>query len=165
MPRIEVRTPSNEDERTLFERVLQESFGQDELPWSTWMERLGHENLRVVTEDGAIRGGLGFYRFGQFWGGRSVPMIGLAGVGVSPAARGRGLARRFLVETLEQARSEGIPLAALYASSLAVYRSVGFEAAGTTLRYSAPIASLPAGDAALPCEPFAADDNARLRPL
>ena len=165
MSRIDVRIPEGEDERARFERILQESFGADDLPWLTWMERIGHENLRVVTDDGVIRGGLGFYRFGQYWGGRSVPLIGLAGVGVSPAARGRGLARRFLVDTLSSVRSEGIGLAALYASSLGVYRSVGFETAGTTMRFSAPIASLPRGDEAIACEPFATDDTHALRAL
>lgn len=165
MSSIEVRVPTGEDERTLFERVLQESFGQDDLPWLTWMERIGHENLRVVVEDGAIRGGLGFYRFGQYWGGSVVPLVGIAGVGVSPAVRGRGLARRFLVDTLEGARAEGVPLAALYATSLGVYRSVGFECAGTTMRFAAPIASLPRGDAEIACEPFVVEDAPWLRRL
>lgn len=165
MPRIDIRKPHDEDERTRFERILQESFGTDDLPWTLWMERIGHENLRVLLEDGALRGGYGFYRFGQFWGGQRVPLIGLAGVGVSPVARGRGLAKRFLLEGLREARAEGVPLAALYASSLSVYRSVGFETAGTTLRFAAPIASLPHGDARLECAPFDPDDTAALRPL
>lgn len=165
MNRIVVRAAEGEDERARLERILQESFGTDDLPWGLWMERIGHENLRVLLEDGAIRGGYGFYRFGQYWGGRSVPMMGLAGVGVTPAARGRGLAKRFLVDGLAELRAEGVPLAGLYASSLSVYRSVGFEAAGTVLRMSAPITSLPAGDAALACEPFAADDVGPLRAL
>src|SRR4051812_22649148 len=114
MSAIEVRTPKDDDERVRYERVLQESFGQDDLPWLTWMERIGHENLRIVTDGGAILGGLGFYRFGQYWGGRSVPLAGLAGVGVAPAARGRGLARRFLIDTLAQVRGQGVPIAALY---------------------------------------------------
>jgi predicted acetyltransferase len=154
MSEAKVRPARDEGERLELERVLQESFGIDDLSWTTWMERIGHENLRVVEEAGAIRGGLGFYRFGQFWGGARVPMIGLAGVGVAPDARGRGLARKFLVETLAEGRAEGIPLAGLFASSVSVYRSVGFEQAGSTFRYVAPIASLPAGDHALTCEPL-----------
>lgn len=165
MTRIEIRTPRDEDERVRFERVLQESFGQDDLPWLLWMERIGHENLRILLEDGAIRGGFGFYRFGQFWGGQRVPLVGLAGVGVSPAVRGRGLAKRVLLEGLRDVRAEGVPLAALYASSLSVYRSIGFETAGTTVRFAAPIKSLPPGDTTLACEPFAPDDTASLRPL
>jgi predicted acetyltransferase len=149
-----VRVPRDAEERAVFERILQESFGTDDLPWTTWMDRIGHENLRVVEQGGRIRGGLGFYRFGQHWGGKRLALVGLAGVGVAPEARGRGLARRFLVSTLEQARGEGVPLAALYASSVSVYRSVGFEQAGSYLRLAAPIASLPEGDRALACEPF-----------
>ncbi|WP_157068585.1 GNAT family N-acetyltransferase [Sandaracinus amylolyticus] len=160
-----VRAPRDEHERATLERVLQESFGNEGLPWTTWMERIGHENLRVVIADGAIRGGLGFYRFGQHWGGERVPMIGLAGVGVEPSWRGRGIARTFLVDTLAQARSEGVPLAGLYASSVAVYRAIGFEQAGVTLRFEAPVASLARGDHALACEPFDPLENAHVRPL
>jgi predicted acetyltransferase len=165
-----VRAPRDEDERVRFERILQESFGNEELPWSLWMERIGHANLRVLLEDGAMRGGLGFYRFAQHWGGRAVPMIGLAGVGVAPQARGRGVAKQFLLHTVREAKEEGIPLAALYASSLSVYRSIGFEPAGNALKMKAPIASLPRGDASTECEPFSADlltseDGATLRSL
>jgi predicted acetyltransferase len=170
MSEAKVRPARDESERLELERILQESFGADDLPWTTWMERIGHENLRVVEENGVLRGGLGFYRFGQWWGGARVPMIGLAGVGVSPEARGRGLARKFLVETLAEGRADGVPLAGLFASSVAVYRSVGFEQAGTTLRYVAPIASLPTGDHALACEPFStteegSDEKLALRAL
>jgi len=160
-----VRAAKGEEDRKTLERILEESFGTDGMPWATWMERIGHENLRVVVEGGAIRGGLGFYRFGQHWGGERVPMIGLAGVGVAPEARGTGLARRFLVETLAEAKRDEIPLAALYASSVAVYRSVGFEQAGTTIRWSVPLATLPRGDHALACEPFAPAESEPLRPL
>ncbi|MFO0711275.1 MAG: GNAT family N-acetyltransferase [Sandaracinus sp.] len=166
-----VRAPRDDAERQRLEAILVESFGADELPWGTWMSRLGHENLRVVIEGGAIRGGLGFYRFAQHWGtsrapGLSpLPMVGLAGVGVSPEARGTGLARRFLVSTLAEAREEGVPLAALYASSVAVYRSIGFEQAGTTIRWSAPIATLPRGDHGLACVPFDPREDRSLRAL
>lgn len=145
---------ADDADRAALEEVLKESFGSDELPWTTWMERIGHENLRVVALDGVVRGGLGFYRFGQHWGGARVPLFGIAGVGVAPAVRGRGLARRFLVDTLREGREDGVPLAGLYASSAAVYRSVGFEQAGTSLRWAAPIATLPRGDHALAAEPF-----------
>ena len=50
MTGIVARRPESEDERVRFERVLQESFGSDDLPWSLWMERIGHENLRVLVD-------------------------------------------------------------------------------------------------------------------
>lgn len=160
-----VRAPRDATERQRLETILVESFGSDDMSWATWMDRIGHDSLRVVVEDGAIRGGCGFYSFGQHWGGARLPIIGIAGVGVAPEARGKGLARTFLVETMRQARERGVPLAGLYASSAAVYRSLGFEQAGTTIRWSAPIASLPPGDAALPCGPFDPNEDTSLRGL
>ncbi len=160
-----VRVPQGDTELATLERILVESFGTDGLPWSTWMSRLGHENLRVVAEDGVIRGGMGFYPFAQWWGGERVPLFGFAGVGVAPEARGTGLARAFLVETLREAREKETPLCGLYASSAAVYRSMGFEQAGTTQRWSAPIASLPEGDHELACTSFDADTDHSLRGL
>ncbi len=44
---------------------------------------------------------------GQFFGGRSVAMMGVAGVAVAPEARGRGLATRVMQEVLREAREEG----------------------------------------------------------
>lgn len=163
----DVRPARDEDERRALESVLVESFGNEELTWSRWMERIGHENLRVIVHDGAIQGGLGFYPMGQRWAGARLGAIGLAGVGIAPAQRGRGLARRLVAETLSEARREGVPLALLYASSAAVYRSVGFEQAGTTLRHAAPIATLGEGDHALECAPFDPGSDAldALRPL
>lgn len=149
-----VRTPNDADERHSLEEILIESFGADALPWATWMERIGHENLRVVLDEGAIRGGLGFYTFAQHWGGPAVPMWGLAGVGVAPSARGKGLARTLLVSTLHEARAREVPLVGLYASSVAVYRSVGFEQGGEAMRWSTPIDSLPRGDTELACTAF-----------
>lgn len=161
----DVRAPRDDAERAALERVLVESFGSDGLPWASWMARIGHADLRVVIDGGVVRGGLGLYRFGQYWGGARVPLVGLAGVGVAPEARGAGHARTLLVDTLSEVRAEGGPLAALYATSTAVYRSIGFEQAGSSLRYSAPVASLPRGDRALACEPFAPAENASVRPL
>lgn len=160
-----VRAPIDEAERERLEQILIESFGADDLAWTTWMERIGHENLRVVVENGAIRGGCGFYPFAQHWGGPPIPMAGFAGVGVTPEARGTGLARTFMVATMREARERGIPLAGLYASSAAVYRSLGFEQAAATIRWCAPIASLPRGEASLACEPFDPATDTSLRVL
>ncbi|MGE0788656.1 MAG: enhanced intracellular survival protein Eis [Sandaracinaceae bacterium] len=165
MSTIVVRPAEGESDRAALDAILRESFGHPALPWATWMERIGHENLRVATVGGEILGGLGFYRFGQYWGGRSVSLIGLAGVGVDPRARGRGIAKRFLVDTLAEARDEGVPLAGLYASSVSVYRSVGFEQTAAMIQYVAPIAALPPGDGALACEAYDPREDGATRAL
>ncbi len=111
--------------------------------WQTYIRRVGPENLRGVwDEKGRFAGGLAFYRMGQWYGGRKVPAAGVSGVAIDPAARGNGACKTLLVELLKELHREGIPLAALYASTQQLYRSVGFEQSGHNLTYSLPMNSL-----------------------
>jgi len=137
-------------QREALERILQLSFANPSVPWTTFFERVGYERLRAVVEAGAIVGGLAAYRLGQWFGGASVALSGIAGVGIAPDARGRGLAKGMLLRTLAELRAE-TPIAGLYASTTTLYRSCGFEQAGTAMYFSAPLASFPRGDRALPC--------------
>jgi predicted acetyltransferase len=68
--------------------------------------------------------------FRQWWGGRSVPMAGIASVTVAPDQRGRGLARAVVRRALELAAQRGDAVAVLYPASIRLYRSLGFEFAG-----------------------------------
>jgi predicted acetyltransferase len=138
------------DQREALERLLQQSYAIPSIPWTKFFERVGHERLRAGVQDGRVVGGLAAYPLKQFFGGASVPLAGIAGVGVSPEARGRGLAKAMLLRTLEQLR-ETTPLAGLYATTTTLYRSCGFEQASTVMYFSAPLASFPRGDRALAC--------------
>jgi predicted acetyltransferase len=129
------------------------SFALPALSWATFFERVGHDRLRVVVENGNVVGGLAAYRLAQFFGGASVPVAGFAGVGIAPDARGRGLAKSMMLRTMGELR-ESSPLAGLYASTTTLYRSCGFEEAGTAMYFSAPLASFPRGDRNLPCTPL-----------
>ena len=149
---IDLRVP-DDTQRLALERILQMSFALPTIPWTKFFDRVGHDRLRIVVENGNVVGGLAAYRLAQFFGGASVPLAGIAGVGISPDARGRGLAKQMLVRTLGELR-EKTPLAGLYASTTTLYRSCGFEQAGTAMYFSAPIASLPRGDRALVCTPL-----------
>ncbi len=138
------------EQRSELERLLQMSYALPTLSWTKFFERIGHERLRVVVENGAVIAGLAAYRLSQFFGGASVPLAGIAGVGVTPHARGRGVAKSMLLATLDELR-HSTPLAGLYASTTTLYRSCGFEQAGTAMWFDAPLASLPRGDRALQC--------------
>ncbi len=50
----------------------------------------------------------------HWFGGESVPTLGIAGVGVDPAARGKGLALRLMQACLRDAREAGVALSSLY---------------------------------------------------
>ncbi len=63
---------------------------------SQWLCNSGLEHVRVLEEEGQVRACLLRIPMGQHFGGRAVPMIGIAGVAVAPEWRGRGTARRLM---------------------------------------------------------------------
>jgi len=107
-----------------------------------WFEGIGAPNFRVVRAEGEVAGGLGILRMGQWYGGTVVPLAGIGAVGIAPEWRGRGAASALLRATLTDLRAEGLPLAALYPSTLPVYRKAGFERAAQNTTYDIPLAIL-----------------------
>jgi predicted acetyltransferase len=74
----------------------------------------------------------GFHDMTQWWNGRAVPMAGVAGVMVAPEERGRGVGRALVTALLEVIAARGYPLSVLFPSTLPIYRSLGWEIAGTS---------------------------------
>lgn len=131
-------------------RVLSTCFATPPELWDTFRARIGEANLRTVHVDGVLAGGLGIYRMGQWFGGRSVALGGFAGVGVALEHRGSGVAAAMMAESLRYLRAEGVPLAGLYASTQALYRSVGFEQAGDRVAWKVPLSRIGIRDRTLP---------------
>jgi predicted acetyltransferase len=75
----------------------------------------------------AISGAIGF---GQFFGGRPVPMGGLSSVAVAADRRGEGLGQRVVSVCLEDMRSRGDAISSLYPATTEFYRRLGWELAG-----------------------------------
>jgi predicted acetyltransferase len=73
-----------------------------------------------------------FHNMTQWWNGRAVPMAGVAGVMVAPEERGRGVGRALVTTLLEVIATRGYPLSVLFPSTLPIYRSLGWEIAGTS---------------------------------
>jgi predicted acetyltransferase len=67
----------------------------------------------------------------QWWCGRAVPMAGVSSVQVAPEDRGRGIARRLMAALLDEMAARGYPLSVLYPATMPLYRSLGWELAGT----------------------------------
>ncbi|HXK21438.1 MAG TPA: GNAT family N-acetyltransferase [Myxococcota bacterium] len=68
--------------------------------------------------------------FGQFFGGRAVPMGGLASVAVVPDRRGEGLAKQVCTAALRAMRERGEAISSLYPATTSLYRALGWEVAG-----------------------------------
>lgn len=76
----------------------------------------------------------------QWWGGRPVPMAGIAGVAVAPDARGKGLVRQLLDVLLPLAEA---PISSLFPTAPSIYRPLDWEVVGTYDFTSIPLTWLP----------------------
>lgn len=89
------------------------------------------EDVRLVRDAaGEALGGLNLIRMGQFWGGRSVPHVGIGGVVVVPEARGRGVGKLLMRSAIDELAREGVAMSGLFPATWPVYRDSGFEVAG-----------------------------------
>lgn len=130
------------------ERVLADAFATSPDGARAWLAVAGHDLVRVLRRGGDVVAAALVIPMGQFFGGRSVPMVGLAGVAVTPAARGggtSGVGGALMRAVLDEVRGTGQPLVTLYASTMSFYRRFGFEMAGLYQVWEAPMASLGRG--------------------
>jgi predicted acetyltransferase len=101
---------------------------------------------RWVGEDadsGRIVGTLRELVAAQSFGGRFVPSSLVAAVGVGLTDRSRGVGRALMSGWLRARHDDGVPLSTLYMSTMAAYRPVGYELAGTRVSYQVPLEHLP----------------------
>lgn len=125
-------------------RLLSLAFAGPREKSEEWIRIGGVENMRVLREGGRegerVVACLMRIPMGQYFGCKSVPMVGVAGVAVAPEERGKGHARALMQECVRECAAEGSPITTLYASTQELYRQVGYEQAGhrftTTVHYS-----------------------------
>ncbi len=67
----------------------------------------------------------------QWWGGRRVPMAGVAGVAVHPDVRGTGVAKRLLAGLEPLMTGQGQVVSALFPTAIGLYRQLGWELVGS----------------------------------
>ena len=101
------------------------------------------DNRWVAVDESGVVGILRALPFEQCYGGRAVGSVGVAAVAVALEARSRGVSRQLMTGFLEAERERGTPLSILYMSTIAAYRPVGYELAGSRVRYQYPIEHLP----------------------
>ncbi len=112
-------------------QILAWAFGFPAEDAPRWLEQGGHSNVRGITRGSDIAGGLLTLPMGQYFGGRRVSMVGIAGVAVAPEARGAGAALSLMQHTARELHERGVALSTLYPATLALYRKAGWELAGS----------------------------------
>ena len=155
----------SDDDATRLARALASAFNSTVDEVHRWWDYAGREHLRVVRGDGQTVGGLLMVPMGQVFGGRAVGMTGIAGVAVSPESRGRGAARFMMAEGLREMHASGRSLSTLYASNAPLYRSVGYEQAGSQFRARVRLRDLPRERAPGRVRPMTEADEVTVREL
>ncbi|HJP67139.1 MAG TPA: GNAT family N-acetyltransferase, partial [Actinomycetota bacterium] len=108
-------------------------------------QRLRPERVLVASVDGRIAATAQGFGIHQWFGGRPVPMIGVASVATHPLHRGTGLGTDVVARLLTRAAEDGHVLSTLYPATVPVYRRLGYEYAGIYLTYRVPLMALPSG--------------------
>lgn len=164
---IDVASPRDDTELEAYAHLATHAFSGNPpaAPEMEWINKLGRENFLLARIDGQVAGGLGLIRMGQWFGGRSVPTVGLGAVVVAPEYRSRGVASQLLQTMLRQVAAEGIPLSCLYPSTQGVYRKAGYEQGGLAIRYRLPLAVIPALRAPLTMRRMSNDETDLLEQL
>jgi predicted acetyltransferase len=143
MSEIEFGPLGGEEELQALSGFLSWAFGFPQLEARVLLERGGLQEVLVARRSGRLLGGLLRIPMGQWFGGRSVPMLGIAGVAVAPEARGQKVALSLMTAALRAARASGMALSALYPATVTLYRAVGYELAGSRCRYTGECKNLP----------------------
>ena len=136
-----VRRMTEADRDSAF-RIYLDSFGggPDMLPA---LAELPVTDRWVGEDAGRIVGVMRELRVAQSFGGCFVPSSWVAAVGVALTDRSHGVSRTLMSGWLRERHDAGVPLSTLYMSTMAAYRPVGYELAGTRVSYQTPLEHLP----------------------
>lgn len=121
--------------------VRSRSFGPLKPSMRDWWDDIQHESIKERRAIGVFDGQrllahAKVRSYQQFWGGRSMPMGGVAGVVVAPDARGRGVGSYLMTAIAHRSRELGDLVSALYPATIPLYRALGWEVAGGQHRIS-----------------------------
>jgi predicted acetyltransferase len=150
---IDYGTPSSPAEIEALTEIIIRAFGGSPERIAGYVKRLGVENFRVARVGGAVAGTLGIYHMGQWFGGKSIPMAGIAAVGVAPEHRGTGVARQLMCRVLGELRDADVSISTLYPSTQRLYRRVGYEQAGHRCLIAVDADSVVLGERTVPMYP------------
>jgi predicted acetyltransferase len=134
MRALEIRAPENDDALGEFAPIVGWAFNDTPENSLRWLQRSKLEDLRLARSGGRVVGGLAQIPMGQWFGGQRVSTLGIAGVAVAASARGSGVALGMMSFVLDEARRAGFALSTLYPSTVALYRQVDYELAGSYCR-------------------------------
>ncbi len=154
--------PIGDDEISRAREIIGTAFAMPEDEAKVWNSRMKMEDVRVLRERGEVAGVALILPMGQWFGGRPVPMAGIGAVGVAPHHRSKGAALGLMKALLEELRSDGWALSALYPATRHLYRRVGYELAGSRFRICLQLKNVDISDGGLEVRPIQPEDEATI---
>ena len=130
-----------------------------------YFDLAGRENFRLARHGEKVAAGLALLPMGQFWGGRSVPMTGVALVCVAPQYRSQGVGVQLMAAAMRELYEKEVPLSTLYPATQPLYRKVGFEVAGSVCECRVPTDFIDLREKGAEVRPIGAEDEKTVREL
>lgn len=126
---MELRHPASGGDRDQTFEILGRAFDTkpDERP--RWDALNPDDVLWGLYDGGDLVATAKVHDWGQWLGGRVVPLAAIAGVAVAPQHRGRGHASALFRRLLPGLRGRGFAMTGLMPATTALYRGVGYEVA------------------------------------
>src|SRR2546430_4922211 len=140
---IEIRAPRDEEADAVF-AICREALTSPPEQEEPWRESKHMEDFLFAWSSEELVGTTEVMPGGQYFGGRSVPMGGVASVAVRPDQRGRGIAPRLLARSVERMHEQGLVISTLHPATTRFYRGLGWEIGGEFGVRRVPTASLAA---------------------
>lgn len=163
MPSIQYDHPQGEQDFQRYGEIAAATFVFPPERAALVFDAVGRQNVRVVRVDGQVAGGMLVTPMGQYFGGKSVPMLGIALVAVAPELRAAGVALELMRAGLRESHAAGGVISTLYPATQTLYRRAGYEQAGTQFSYSLPLGGINLRESARRVRPVVASDDAALR--
>jgi predicted acetyltransferase len=135
--------------------ILEQCFVMTAGDSEIYFNRIGLENFRVICRDGLVAGGLATLSMGLWLSGQSVPMVGIAAVGIAPEYRGSGAAITLMQNTIKELHNQGTPISVLYPATQQLYRKVGYEQGGNSCVWEISTKDIQIQKQPLPLQPIA----------
>lgn len=141
-----------------YARTLSHCFLSTPAAESAYLDRVGLENSLLVRQGTQLAGGLVTIPMGQWFGGKRVPMTGIASVAIAPEVRGRGAALALMHQALHKLCAEEAALSVLYPAVQGLYRKVGYEQGGSYCGWEITTGQIDMRGGDLPVRAVAIDD-------
>lgn len=160
-----VRPPADEQEIDLLIKIIMPVFNITQEHSDQWRQTVDPAEFRLIWNEKDCAGGLARIPMGQFFGGRSIPMVGIAAVGIAPEYRGGGAAATLMAEVLKELHEQGCPISTLYPATQTLYRKTGYEQAGGCFQITVPLDSIGRMDHTCQWRPVTPKDEATVKRL